>query len=165
MEGTRTPFGAERMSGTSGPASAHARRAATGNCSDWRGSSLAERRRPRLDQALAGFEQVLREHLHISEDGHEVRVTCPTGDDVKMNVIDDAGAGDAAEVPAEIVALRAVDLTEGGHALDRQPVDLQRLLVRKPGELADVPVGGDHQMTARVGGLVQHHKREPAAEE
>ena len=50
-----------------------------------------------------------------------------------MNVIDDAGTGDSAEVPAEVVALRAVHLAERGDALDREPVDLERLLVRKPG--------------------------------
>ena len=101
---------------------------------------------PGLDQAPAGFEQVLREHLHVREDGHEVRVTSPTGDNVQVDVIDDAGAGDAAEVPAEVVALRPVDLAERGDALDGEPVDLERLLVRKPGELADVPVRGDQRM-------------------
>ena len=102
---------------------------------------------------------MLGEHLHVSEDGHEVGVTCPTGYDMEMDVIDNAGAGDSAQVPAEVVALRAVDLTERGHALDRQPVDLERFLVRKPGELADVPIGRDHQMTARVRELVQQHER------
>ena len=61
-----------------------------------------------------------------------------------MNVIDNAGAGDAAEVPAEVVAFRPIHLTERGDALDGELVDLERLLVRKPGELADVPVGSDH---------------------
>ena len=34
-------------------------------------------------------------------------------------------------------------------------MDLERLFVRKLGEVADVPVGGDHQMAGGVGELVQ----------
>src|SRR5207248_1271880 len=104
-------------------------------------------------------EQVLREHLYVCEDRHEVRVTSPTGGDVQMNVIDDAGAGDAAEVPAEVVTLRAVHLRERREAALPEPVDLERLLVRKVGELANVPVGGDHQVPRRVRELVQEDER------
>jgi dihydrofolate reductase len=87
------------------------------------------------------------------------------GEDVsaRLELLDERRFRNGAVVPAEVVSLRAIDLTERGHALDREPVDLQRLLVRKPGELADVPVGGHHQMTARVGELVQQHERVLAA--
>ena len=75
-----------------------------------------------------------------------------------MNVIHDPGAGDSAEVPAEVVALRPVGLGEGGEPALREPVDLQRLLVRKVAELTHVPVGGDHQVARGVRKLVQEHE-------
>ncbi len=73
-------------------------------------------------------------------------------------MIDDSGSGDPAEVPAEVVALRAVDLSERGEPALGDPVDLERLLVRKVGELAYMPVGGDHQVPGRVRKLVQEHE-------
>src|SRR5439155_23521933 len=102
--------------------------------------TIESRSRPGVGEAAAGFEQVLQEHLHICEDGHEVRVTGPTGDDVQMDVIDDADAGDPPQVPAEVVALGCVGLGQSRHAALSQPVDLERLLVRKPGEVAEMPV-------------------------
>src|SRR5437762_10838061 len=101
---------------------------------------------------------MLREHFYVCEDGHEVRVARPSGDNMEMNVIDDAGSGDSAEVPAEVVALRPVALGEGGEPALREPVDLQRLLVRKVAELTHVPVGGDHQVPRGVRKLVQEHE-------
>src|SRR5438874_5038198 len=78
---------------------------------------------------------------------------------MQMNMIDNAGAGDAAEVPAEVVALRAVHLRERREAALPEAVDLERLLVRKVGEFAHVPKGGDHQVPRRVRELVQQDER------
>ena len=59
---------------------------------------------PGVAQAVARLEQVLRQHLHVGEHGHEARVAGPAGHDVEVHVVDDAGSGDAAEVPAEVEA-------------------------------------------------------------
>ena len=45
-------------------------------------------------------------HALAESDRHEVRVAAPARNDVQVHVVDDAGAGDAAEVPAEVVARR-----------------------------------------------------------
>ena len=107
--------------------------------------------------------KVLRKNLHVGEDGHEVGVACPAGHDVEVNVVDDAGARNPAEVPAEVVALRSVGLGESRDPALSKAVDLESLIVRKVGELADVPVGGDHQVAGGVRELVQEHEGALAA--
>ena len=102
--------------------------------------------------------KVLGENLHVGEDWHEVRVARPAGHDVEVNMVDDAGARNSAEVPAEVVALRPVGLGESRDPALSKAVDLESLIVRKVGELADVPVGGDHQVAGGVRELVQQHK-------
>ena len=70
-------------------------------------------------------------------------------------MVDDACAGDAAEVPADVVALRRERLREGAHAGRRQPVQLERFFSVSSENSADVPVRSDHQVAGRVRVLVQ----------
>src|SRR5581483_5047177 len=67
-------------------------------------------------QAARALEQVLRQHFHVAEHGHEARIAVPSRDDVQVHVILDTGAGDAPEVPAEVEAVRRV---LGPERLDR----------------------------------------------
>src|SRR4051812_41931206 len=106
---------------------------------------------------------MLRQYLHIGEHRHEVRVSLPTGDDVEMHVVDHPGAGDAAEVPAGVVALRGVDPGERGHALLGESMGLERLGIRERAELPEMAVGGDEQMARGVRELVEEYERIPAA--
>ena len=64
--------------------------------------------RPAGREARSRFQEVLRQHLHVRQHGHEVGVPRPARDDVQVDMVDHAGAGDAAEVPAQVVAVRAV---------------------------------------------------------
>jgi hypothetical protein len=82
---------------------------------------------------------------------------------MQVHVVCHPGAGDPPEIPPEIEPLRAVELGERAHPLAREPVDLDRLAVTELRELAYVPVGRDHEMSGRVGELVQQHERFPAA--
>ena len=70
-------------------------------------------------------------------------------------MVDHACAGDAAEVPADVVALRRERLRQGAHAGCRQPVQLERFVLRQLRELAEVPVRSDHQVAGRVRVLVE----------
>ncbi len=71
-------------------------------------------------------------------------------------MVDHACAGDAAEVPADVVALRRERLRQGAHAGCRQPVQLERLRPsRQLRELRDVPVRSNHQVAGRVRVLVE----------
>jgi hypothetical protein len=51
---------------------------------------------PGVGQLAAGLDQVLGEHLDVGQHRHEVRVACPTWHQMEMDVIGDAGTGDAA---------------------------------------------------------------------
>ena len=63
----------------------------------------ASRRRSRVTSRCSGID------LHVGEHRHEVRVARPARDDVEVDVVGDPGSGDAAEVPAEVEAARAVE--------------------------------------------------------
>ena len=92
--------------------------------------------RPGVPQSVAGLEQVLGQHLHVGQDGHEVRVARPARDDVQVHVVGDARSGWTTEVPAQVEAVAAVGAAEGVDACDGQPVELERFLV---GEVTEVP--------------------------
>src|SRR3954452_10598686 len=95
------------------------RRGSNSRPSAWEADALPTELRPRdphLSPALLSrpgvakpprrLEQMLGQHLHIGEHGHEVRVARPARDDVLVHVVEDAGARGPAEVPAEVEALR-----------------------------------------------------------
>src|SRR5947208_1567933 len=73
---------------------------------------------------------MLRQHLHLGEHRHEVRVAGLAGDDVLVHMVDDAGAGDAAEVPTEVVTLGLGDGGEGAEALRGETEEAALLFVR-----------------------------------
>jgi hypothetical protein len=80
-----------------------------------------------------------------------------------VDVIDDAGPGDPAEVPAEVVALGRVELGERSDSALGEAMDLQHLGILQLAILADVPVGRDHEVAGCVGKPVQQDERMPAA--
>lgn len=81
------------------------------------------------------------------------------GHDVQVNVVDDPRARDPAQVPAEVVPLRRVDLGQRRQSALRQAVHLERLVVPKLGQLIRMAVRRDHQMPRRVRESVQQHER------
>jgi len=50
------------------------------------------------------------------------------GTEMDVNMVDDPGACDPSEVPAEVVPLRRVELGEGAHSLRGEVVDLDGLV-------------------------------------
>ena len=80
-----------------------------------------------------------------------------------MHMVEDAGAGDAAEVPAEVVALGLVDGGEGAEPLRGETMDLHRFVGFELAELAHVPERRDHQVAGRVRIFVQQHESPLAA--
>ena len=82
---------------------------------------------------------------------------------MQVDVILDARARDAAEVPAEVVRVRVVLRSQRFDPACAQAVDLERLLVGERAELAHVAVGCDEQVARRVRELVQHDQRELTA--
>ncbi len=87
--------------------------------------------RPGVGEARARRRQMLGNHLHVAEHRHEVRVAGPARHDVQVTVVGDPRTGDAADVPAEVVALGPVRRGERVEALRAEPVDLERLARRR----------------------------------
>ena len=56
-------------------------------------------------QSRDRFPHVLRQHSRAADDRHEIRVARPARHEVDVDVVDDAGAGRAAEVDADVDAL------------------------------------------------------------
>ena len=63
---------------------------------------------------------MLGEHLHVADNGHEVGVAVPARHDVPVAVLIDAGAGHAAEVHADVEAVRAHRLFQDGGRTPQQ---------------------------------------------
>src|SRR5215471_9129982 len=82
---------------------------------------------------------------------------------MQVDVVDDAGAGGSAEVPAEVVAVGGVLGPEGGERSLGQLVDLERFGVGEAGEVTLVADGGDHEVAGRVRIAVQKDKGRLAA--
>jgi len=78
-------------------------------------------------------------------------------------VVDDPGARDSAEVPAQVVAVGPVGRGQRLERLPGEPVHLESLVVVEVGELRTVPERRHHQVARRVGELVQQHERAPPA--
>src|SRR2546423_3920541 len=69
---------------------------------------LASRPRPGVHELPARGDQMLGDDTDVFEHRHEVRVAAPARHVVQMDVVDDAGAGDAAQVPAQVEALGCI---------------------------------------------------------
>ncbi len=61
--------------------------------------------RPGFRELAARLEQMLGNDLDVGQHRHEVRVPVPARHDVDVAVVDDARAGDAADVPADVESL------------------------------------------------------------
>src|SRR5829696_827804 len=66
-------------------------------------------------QRLVALLEGLRHNPRVGDHGHEVGVAAPAGYDVQVDVVLDAGAGDATLVEADVEAVRLIDLLEPRH--------------------------------------------------
>ena len=93
---------------------------------------------PGVPQQLPGVVQVLGHHAHVGEHRHEVDVAVPARHDVQVQVPLDAGAGRAAEVEADVRAVRP----------ERRVEHAERVVEQLPqlGPLLGVEVAGRRQV-------------------
>ena len=96
-------------------------------------------------------EEGLGHDVGFCDDGHEVGVAFPAGDDVLVEVFGEAGAGGSAEVVAEVEAVGVHggfhDAEGGGGEL----MDVGLFLGGEFFEVGEVAVGDDHEVAAVVG--------------
>ena len=115
------------------------------------------RRRRHACSGSSGITRVL------GDDRHEVRVAAPARDDVQVDVVGDAGAGRAAQVHAQVDAVRPVLLAKRPLEPAREAHQLGELLGGGLAERAQVALRRHHHVPAGVGVEVHHHEAQLAA--
>ncbi|MFM1944802.1 MAG: hypothetical protein RI897_3784 [Verrucomicrobiota bacterium] len=101
---------------------------------------------------LAGeFREGLGHYRVVSQDGHEVGITGPAGDDMQVQVFCDACSGALAEVEADVEALGFHDLAQCFLTGLGKAHEVEHFIVSQVGEVGALPIGDDEQVTAGVG--------------
>ena len=111
------------------------------------------------------FFDGLGDDADISEDGGEVHVAVPAGDDVGVDVARDAGAGAFADVKADVVALGVHGQGEGLLAEGEEFHDLGAFFGGEFDGGRGVAVGSDEHVPVDVGEFVEHEEAERGAGE
>ncbi len=86
----------------------------------------------------------------MAGDGHEVHVSIPAGNDMKMNMVLDAGTGDTAEIHPDIKSMRSHHLLDRPNAFRHQRHHLPTLRFSEIGKFTEMPIGNDHEMSVIV---------------
>jgi hypothetical protein len=92
----------------------------------------------------------LGEDASVGEDGHEIVVAFPAGDDVEMEVFDDAGTGAFAEVEADVEALGFDRGAEKLLGVFGEVPKFEFFAFDEHGEVGDFPVRDDHHVADGV---------------
>lgn len=109
-----------------------------------------------------GFGEGLGEDAGLAEDGHEVVVAGPAGDDVGVEVVD-AAAGGAAQVEADVEGVGAVGGAEEFFAKDNGGHEVGLFGGGEVGEVGDFAVGYDEEVAGVVGEAVEEEVAEGGA--
>ena len=97
------------------------------------------------------LEEGLGHDVGFSDDGHEVGVAVPAGDDVLVEVFCETGTGGAADVIADIEAVGAHILFHDAEGGGGEVGDVGMFFGGELFEVGDVAVGDDHEVAAIVG--------------
>ena len=98
------------------------------------------------DQFLIGRLDVLGDDTDIGENWHEIGVTAPTRHDMHMKVIGNTGAGNLAEVHADIKPLRTETVEQHAPSHHDQLMHFERLGIGEIFETTGMAKGRNHQM-------------------
>ena len=107
--------------------------------------------------SVCGGER-LGEDAHLAYDGHEICVAVPARHDVHVQVLVYAGAGDFADVHADVESVRLHELRQGPDALLRERRHLCEFIRSQRREVRCVAVGHDHQVSRVVGVRVHDYE-------
>lgn len=111
----------------------------------------------RLQQSIQRVER-LGNDVHISQDGHEVRVTIPARHNVPVEVSRQAGTSDLSQVQSDVEAVGRHGPGEHFGQFPQQLSAFQKFAVIEVGQMSLVGIGGDQQVAVVVGEPVQHDK-------
>src|SRR6185312_9656689 len=99
----------------------------------------------------------LRYGLRFRDDGEEVRIQCPAGNDVLMEMVGDARARDPPLVHSEIEPVTVRNLAQHAHGRLGQTPHLGDLVGVGLVVARDVPVGTHQQVPGVIGEQVKQH--------
>jgi hypothetical protein len=100
----------------------------------------------------------LGEDAGVGNDGHEIGIAGPTGNDVNVEVVGDACARDGTDVDAEIETLGFDDFAQEGLGEESQPPKFEHLGGLQFFEGGDFAVGAGHEMAAGIGVFVENEE-------
>lgn len=80
-------------------------------------------------KAAVNASKGIRNHLCIVDDGHEIRIACPTRDHVDVKVPRDTGPPDFSYIKPDIESSRPINLAEGCHGSIEQPKEVKPLVI------------------------------------
>ena len=109
------------------------------------------------------MSQFFGEDAGFADDAHEIGIAEPARQRVKVDVTGDAGAGGAANVHAQIHAVRLIGCGEGFLDALRELHHFIECGRGAGGELGDVRVGNDHDVAGCVGIAIENDEAVIAA--
>ena len=119
----------------------------------WRGAQVEE-----IGGKLRkGVFDMLGDGSYFSGDGHEIMVPLPTWDDVKMQMVGNAGTGGCAEIKANIDAVGLEMAAKHGAAAGEHRHEPIVLFRRKFREISQVPAWSHKQMAVGIGKTIEQH--------
>ena len=93
--------------------------------------------------------------VDVGDDGHEVGVADPAGDDVPVEVAWEAGAGDVAEVEADIEASGIHDVAQKFQETLKFMLAFEEFFLGEISEVGLMGFGGDEDVAVVVGEAVE----------
>lgn len=75
---------------------------------------------PTLPNTVVRLLDRLGKDACFTEDGHEIRVACPTGDDVHMDMVRHPCASRLADVRPQVEGMRMIDFSQDNNCLGYQ---------------------------------------------
>jgi hypothetical protein len=118
-----------------------------------RTSHLSETIAKSLGQRL----QCLWQDSRISKDRHEVGISIPARDNVKVEVLPDARTGHLTEVEPDVEPLSLHDFPEHGNASLAQAHQVHHFLMIEGFQFGCLPVGHDHKVPTIVWITIHDH--------
>ena len=106
-------------------------------------------------EGLIRFGEILGDDADFAGDGHEVGVALPAGNNVKMEMSWQSGAGTAAQIEADVEALRIDGFGEGLLGSGDHLHQLEHFSVGEFLEVGFVGGGGNEEVAVGVGEAIQ----------
>lgn len=109
------------------------------------------------------FRQIFWNHSRLADDSHEIGIAWPAGHDVEMQMLRDASPGTLANVEAHVKSRALIRQTQIYLCEAGQQNQFLKRLGRGLLKRRNMLVRDDHEVSARVGIAIQHHKVESRA--